>query len=648
MYERLIVTSAFLLVLSMLAYWTMPDNVGLGAMYYMVRNTILLAPLGLVALAIALWRRWLPRDFAWVMRGLAAWVIVPIVAGPIVAGIALLLLYGFYTSPPVTILNARYFGVAITAQAPRFEYAGCRRTAYIATYAIKAERDTDLVFALASRNDVDWFDARKGPIESIAAQFQPLGDGPYMHGTPQGLFRIPAGEHTLVVRGPAPFQLAVHPTAPLWTPDLFLAGNDYYATLYEDNHTWRELDALAQRFQGAGCTRECSRADIPAPGTRGLAAVDDSAAIGPVTGERPVDTGGDGRFDTLTLTVTLAVTTTGDYQLGGWLTTADGQQLAGASYASDHSRPLCAGVHAVPLSFDGRSLYRAAIEGPYTLSDLALIYNSAPDTSVPPTIDEADSWYTTTAYTWRQFESDGHTPTASGSRAEDITGNGLYDFLAVDVQFRDLVPGDYQWLGLLQGAGGCHAADVQREGRLDGNTPATFYFTGGRIRSGGCDGPYTLTNVYLVGIGDQVTTSYFDNLHTTAPYKATEFDTTPIVFGSFDLGYFDPDNDDVRNSLVISATVAAIDRNTQEQHDWSGSLTAPDGALIETVTGRSQLYVGKTIVFDFSGAAISAAGSDGPYTLRNITISQQSVPTQTVVPAALYTTPALKASDFEP
>ena len=379
-----------------------------------------------------------------------------------------------------------------------------------------------------------------------------------------------------------------------------------------------------------------------------LAAVADSAAIGPVTGERPVDTGGDGRFDTLTLTVTLAVTTTGDYRLGGWLTAADGQQLAGASYRSDHSRPLCVGVHAVPLSFDGRSLYRAGIDGPYTLSDLTLTYISAPDTSVPPTIDEADNWYTTAAYTWRQFESDGSTPTASGSRAEDITGNDLYDFLAVDVRFRDLVPGEYQWLGLLLGTGGCQVADVQSEGRLDGDTPATFYFTGGRIRSSGCDGPYTLTNVYLVGLGDQVTTSYFDNLHTTAQYKATEFDTTPLVFGSFDLGYSDPDSDGVHNSLVISATVAASDRNTQEQYDWSGSLSAPDGALIETVTGRSQLYVGKTIAFDFSGAAISEAGIDGPYTLRNITISQQSVPSLTVVPAALYTTPVLKARDFEP
>ena len=206
------------------------------------------------------------------------------------------------------------------------------------------------------------------------------------------------------------------------------------------------------------------------------------------------------------------------------------------------------------------------------------------------------------------------------------TGSDLYDFLAVDVQFRDLVPGDYQWLGLLLGTGGCHVADAKGEGRLDGSTPATFYFTGSRIRSSGCDGPYTLTNVYLVGLGDQVTTSYFDNLHTTAPYRAAQFDTTPLVFGAFDLGYSDPDHDGVRNSLVISATVAAIDHATQEPYDWRGSLSAPDGALIETVTGRSQLYVGKTIAFAFSGAAIAQAGLDGPYTLRNVTISPQSVP----------------------
>ena len=322
--------------------------------------------------------------------------------------------------------------------------------------------------------------------------------------------------------------------------------------------------------------------------------------------------------------------------------------MAGASYKSDHSRPLCAGVHTVPLRFDGRSLYRGGIDGPYTLSDVTLIYNSAPDAYVPPTIDETGSWYTTAAYTWRQFAGDGHTPTASVSRAEAVTGSDLFDFLAVDVQFRDLVPGDYQWLGLLLGAGGCHAADATGEGPLDGSTPATFYFTGSRLRSGGCDGPYTLTNVYLVGLGDKVTTSYFENLHTTAPYRAAQFATTPLVFGAFDLGGSDPDHDGVRSSLVISATVAAIDHATQQPYAWRGSLSAPDGAPIETVTGRSQLYPGKTIAFAFSGAAIAHAGLDGPYTLRDVTISPQSMPTLTVVAAAQYTTPELKAADFEP
>jgi len=261
MYKRLLYVSAFLLFLAMLAAWTMPNDVGLFAAYYMVREAIWFTALGLPALAIALWRRWLPRDFAWTMRGLAAWVIVPAIFGSVAAAAVLALLLLFYDSPPFTFWTAQRVGVAITAQAPRFEYAGCQRTAYIATYTIKAERDTDLVFALASRNDVHWFAARNEPIESIATQFEPLGDGPYMHGTPQGLFRIPAGEHTLVVRGAAPFQLAVYPTTPLWTPDLFLAGNDYYATLYADNHTWGELDAVAQRFQGAGCTRECCHDD---------------------------------------------------------------------------------------------------------------------------------------------------------------------------------------------------------------------------------------------------------------------------------------------------------------------------------------------------------------------------------------------------
>ena len=149
----------------MLAQWTMPSWAGIGAIYYMVRDAILLAALGLPALAIALWRRWLPRDFAWTMRGLAAWVIVPAIFGSVAAAIVLALLLLFYNSPPFTFLTAQGIGVAITAQLPRFEYAGCRRTAYIATYTIKAKRDTDLVFALVSRNDVHWLESGDLPMQ---------------------------------------------------------------------------------------------------------------------------------------------------------------------------------------------------------------------------------------------------------------------------------------------------------------------------------------------------------------------------------------------------------------------------------------------------------------------------------------------------
>lgn len=34
---------------------------------------------------------------------------------------------------------------------------------------------------------------------------------------------------------------------------------------------------------------------------------------------------------------------------------------------------------------------------------------------------------------------------------------------------------------------------------------------------------------------------------------------------------------------------------------------------METVAGKSQLYRGKTITFDFSGGAIVETGLDGPY-----------------------------------
>lgn len=64
------------------------------------------------------------------------------------------------------------------------------------------------------------------------------------------------------------------------------------------------------------------------------------------------------------------------------------------------------------------------------------------------------------------------------------------------------------------------------------------------------------------------------------------------------------------------------------------------------VDGFSQLYRGKTLTFAFFGAAFRNAGGDGPHVLRNVTIENKAVPTQTMTLPLLYTTPPLQGAQF--
>ena len=125
MYKRLLYVSAFLLFLAMLAAWTMPNNVGLFAAYYIVRDAIWLTALGLPTLCHRPLAALAAARFRLDDAGLAAWVVVPTIFGSVAAAAVLALLLLFYDSPPFTFWTAQRVGVAITAQAPRFEYASC-------------------------------------------------------------------------------------------------------------------------------------------------------------------------------------------------------------------------------------------------------------------------------------------------------------------------------------------------------------------------------------------------------------------------------------------------------------------------------------------------------------------------------------------
>lgn len=645
--KHLLIGFAAVVLVAACLYWTIPSNAGLGFIFMAQFFSILIFVLGGIMLAPAFYKGWLPLEISWGIGGWLAWAVVPIFAGPIFALSLTSSLEAYYASPNFDTWYDAWSGITITPQKQDFHFADCSLDGYTATYTITALRQTDLAFALLDRNGVRAVDAADGPARSIGEQFDYVREAHYSVGDEAlGIYHVFAGTHTLVVTARSPFQLGILDSHSLWAPDLWLADEKRYYTIYADDYTWEEIVAAMTAVRPTGCPAPCTRLDVPPPvAARERVPSTEGAGLGPVIGETAVDADGDGFYDTLDVAVALRVRTTGDYLLEGSLRAAGVPDPVRARYHSGYPEPLCSGVHTVTLHFDGRGLHDIGANGPYSLT-LALTHEE-PGVVFPPPVDTAHDVYTTRAYSRWEFAGEQHSPTAAG-RVEDFTGNGLYDQLTVDVTFHGLLPGAYRWSGELQGVGGCQAGSVEGEGSLGEGIAAAFVLPGGRIRSSGCNGPYTLTHVVIISNDGARRTEIYDNLHTTPAYRATEFDTTPVVVGRCAHPDQPSRNDnELYDRLAISADVQGLNL-PGGAYEWRGSLLGPDGTLIDTAGSAGAPAADESIIFTFSAAAIRRLGIDGPYMLGDVTITSSDAPSTTVTLAALCITEELRAQQFEP
>jgi hypothetical protein len=361
-----------------------------------------------------------------------------------------------------------------------------------------------------------------------------------------------------------------------------------------------------------------------------------------VGNERAVDTNGNGFFDAVLVDVVIDVLEAGDYDVVGDLYTGSGEKAADGVFTTlADGTPFVTGVQTVTLTFDGKTLREAGSDGPYVLDHLEVDHHAA-EFDFPMTVDAARTVYTTTAYTADQFEGDALRALTASDRAADLTGDGLYDSLTISVTFDVLQPGLYEWHGLLVDGAGAQVAQAVRRGQLNSQTPAVFTFAGGQLV--GQDGPYTLTNVFITRLGETVETYYFDDVHRTTAYPASQFESTPLVLTASGHTALDANDNGLFDLLVMTATVDAI--VPEGEYDWHGRLTAPDGTELGAVTGGGQLYRGKRIEFIFPGPPIRQAGMDGAYALSDVVITHRTMPTLTTMLPLVYIAP-LQASQFD-
>jgi hypothetical protein len=110
-----------------------------------------------------------------------------------------------------------------------------------------------------------------------------------------------------------------------------------------------------------------------------------------------VDLDDDGLYDLLEIDVDIEVEEAGLHRLEGWL---EGPGGALVSWASTEPVSLTEGVQLITLAFSGPAINAHRADGPYTLVALKLIGGAGYNV-----LDEVDIAYTTSVYTYDQFDS---------------------------------------------------------------------------------------------------------------------------------------------------------------------------------------------------------------------------------------------------
>jgi hypothetical protein len=143
---------------------------------------------------------------------------------------------------------------------------------------------------------------------------------------------------------------------------------------------------------------------------------------------------------------------------------------------------------------------------------------------------EADGTYASQTYhrtAQTVFPVAADSATLSGTYADqpnDENGDGLYEYLDVNVGVNATQQGDFTVAAVLQGEGGQYI-DLANTTvySFTGTTTLTLRFDGQAIRASGLDGPYTITQVLLLDDAQLLKLDAADNAWITAAYDYRQF-----------------------------------------------------------------------------------------------------------------------------
>ncbi len=237
-----------------------------------------------------------------------------------------------------------------------------------------------------------------------------------------------------------------------------------------------------------------------------------------------LDTDGNGFYDYIVINVGVNVSKAGNYQVSGSLYNGSGWYINW----TDNSAYLDAGNQTVQLRFNGAKIWQYRMNGTFDLKYLYL-YNASDGSQFDYRYYAS---YTTGPYNYTDFRPAAQFNDVYSDRALDTDGNGLSDYIAIDVGVNVSKAGYYQVSGELYNNFGWYINQTSNSTYLDaGNQTVQLQFSGAQIWQYRMNGAFDLRYLGLYNASDGRELDYRYYAYTTMSYNYMDFGP-----GVFDTG----------------------------------------------------------------------------------------------------------------
>lgn len=351
-----------------------------------------------------------------------------------------------------------------------------------------------------------------------------------------------------------------------------------------------------------------------------------------------LDTDGDSLFNYLQVQANIQAYQAMTYAVSGTIS-VNGTNIVSAQ----QTNALLVGPGTIALLFDGPTIHKSGLSGPYTIQLSLLDQNGR----------QSDATNLTSAvYTPQQF--DGSRFLFQGPYSDtpiDTNGNGLYDFLAFHTSVNVATPSNYNIMAWLQDTS--HHTLLYAKTNLtllSGVYPISILFDGRAINQTGINGPYTVSYL-LAKSPDGSTADSARNVYTTPAYLFSQFESPAAPLAQLTGQYNETATDTNGNGLYDLLTIGVqVLSGATGNLVVQAHLQASDGTDLGYATSYTNVHAGATgwVMLSFSGRSIFASGENGPYILTKVRAFNTGDPTQSQLVNNAYSTHAYLATQFDP